>query len=189
MYSFHLIFTFYLNIAANGTTFIVWDKTATDTVNKAIGHNRAQVLQDKLREVMFGSVVTPKLQVGAESTATIDMPIDEISSRIALGYKHVSIKNQTDATAALGEIKTGIQRLTEVMSKVGAVQAQLKRSADAADVSILQQNNALISLTAADLAQSALGFVNEQTKMQTAINAMQTSMQSFKLLASITQNL
>ena len=136
-----LTFTSYIDLTNTGASLQLLD--FSDTLGSLkIGHNKAYALQDKHKKIMFGSVLTSKLQVGSESTAITEIPIDEISNRIVLGYKNVSITSQTEAALALGEIKTGIQKLTEIMSKVGTVQAQLKRSADSADVSILQQNNA-----------------------------------------------
>ena len=180
-------FSFEFNSTTADVKFLDTTDATTTAAGIQKGHYYAQQLENLMSSAFFGQSVEPKIQIG--SGHSMDLNLTQTNARMALEYKPVKVSTQLDAQKALIDVKTAIDNIGSYMSEAAGKQWQLMQALDNADTSLMQHNNSLMSLTAVDLSEAAINLTSETTKMQAAISTLQQSMQSFKMLGAIVQNL
>ncbi len=141
---------------------------AFDTLEKA------QKLEDGLRAA-FGvsdESAAVSFQVGVTTSDSLNISVDNVSTREIFGGKTLDVKTQEGAAAAADALDLAIDAVTAVRAEVGALQSRFDFAAANVESSITNQDAARGVLLDTDIAAESTAFSQAQVKLQAGISVL-----------------
>lgn len=111
------------------------------------------------------------MQIGANEGQTLEIRIPTISLK-RLGIEDTDLSTQESSTKAIVEVKTAIQYVSDVRSRLGAYQNRLEHTVNSLDVTTENMTSSYSRIMDTDMADEMTLYTTQQVVAQAAISMM-----------------
>ena len=111
------------------------------------------------------------MQIGANEGQTLEIRIPTISLK-RLGIEDTDLSTQESSTKAIVEVKTAIQYVSDVRSRLGAYQNRLEHTVNNLDVTTENMTSSYSRIMDTDMADEMTLYTTQQVVAQAAISMM-----------------